>query len=126
MRYFVFGLVLVLASCKPAGPPPVPGPFAKGERIYYSRCITCHQRDGSGLLNEKRFAADFTDPGGVLVRQDAELTAIIMNGLEGRYGRMPAFKPILEEEDVAEVLNYIRFTFIKSAPIQEAESRTEE
>ena len=80
------------------------------------RCATCHQRNGSGTLRNFRFAADFTDPNGVLVRSDEELVRSIMEGVDGTYGRMPGFKPILREEDVVAVLDYIRTNF--QAPVE--------
>jgi len=108
MRILLLCLIPFLWSCGPAGPPQPVDPMVQGQRIYFSRCATCHGRDGRGTLRGRRYAADFTEKGGVLSRPDAQLSQSVMNGLAGQYGQMPAFKPILTQQQVEYALAYIR------------------
>ena len=104
-------LLLGCANPSAASLPKVSAEFAVGARVYGTRCMTCHQADGSGTLRGNRFAADFTDPDGVLRKPDATLAASILNGVDGTYGRMPAHRPILSDDEVTEVLRYLRHAF---------------
>lgn len=112
MRLFLtIASAAFLMSCGPASDTPrrdTTDPLFIGERIYQMRCRTCHQADGSGALKGRRWAADFTDPNGVLNRANQELALSIRAGKEGAYTRMPAFGPILSDAQVDAVLTYIR------------------
>ena len=103
---------LLLLGC---GRPPVSqkptDPLAMGQKIYLTNCASCHGHNGKGLLRNKRFAADFTEVGGVLTRPDEDLANSIREGVKGRNGIMPAFKPIFGDEQVAAVLAYVRKTY---------------
>ncbi|MDJ0839499.1 MAG: cytochrome c [Acidobacteriota bacterium] len=102
---------MILTACGKPLPPQPQDPLTVGKRIYFARCVTCHQRNGSGTLKNRRWAADFTEPGGVLAKPDEELVQSIMKGKKGDFSRMPAFEPILSPEQVDAVLLYIRKTY---------------
>lgn len=100
------------------------GPYPNGARIYKTQCVACHQLDGSGTIRGNRFAADFTDPDGVLARTDEQISNSILNGFEGRYGMMPAFKGRFRDADLKELVGYLRESF--SAKTTDTTSNTEE
>ena len=109
VRPILLGLVLLSCSCSTR--PPLPRPPESGEKIFHSRCITCHGIEGSGQRRGSAFAGDFTDPKGILAGDDKELARVIREGKEGNLGRMPAFGPILNEEEIQNVIDYIRSRF---------------
>ncbi len=114
MKWLVLAaLALSLITCTPPGLglPSYPPELAEGAAIYNMRCRTCHQSDGKGTMRNTRYAADFTDPKGPLNRPDELLALTVKNGIEGRYGRMPAFAPILEDKEIGAVLRFIRATY---------------
>lgn len=94
------------------------GQFVGGEKIYHSYCVTCHQRDGQGAPGRFPPIAG-TD----WVTGDKErLIKIILNGLEGNikvkgevYDSVMPQHSFLSDEEVAEVLTFIRTNFTNSA-----------
>lgn len=88
--------------------------LSEGERIYYTYCSACHQNDGDGargrfpsLVRTKWVLGDKT-----------RLINIVLNGLEGTIevkgelysGLMPQHG-FLSDQEIAEVLTYIRSNF---------------
>ena len=100
--------------------------FAKGKKIYEREgyCVTCHQESGAGLQ-----AASFP----TLVGQDwvmgseERLIKLTLNGLYGpmsvmghQYdGQVPmmAFRGLLNDEEIAQVLTYVRNAFGNKASV---------
>ncbi|MBS3770795.1 MAG: cytochrome c [Bacteroidales bacterium] len=85
-----------------------------GERVYDKDCLTCHQKDGSGVPS--MYPPVIDNP---RVKGDKErLIKIILEGQTGRIevrgmsynGVMPPFKN-LSDEEVASVLTYMRQNF---------------
>ncbi len=85
-----------------------------GERVYDKHCLTCHQKDGSGVPS--MYPPVVKNP---RVKGDKErLIKIILEGQTGRIevrgmsynGVMPPFKN-LSDEEVATVLTYMRQNF---------------
>ena len=91
-------------------PSPPPG-AGRGERLYYAYCVTCHGRDGRGSWRAALFLLRPGKLGSPRVagESDQYLTDIIKNGGSpiGRPG-MPAFGYHLKDEDLAELVRYIR------------------
>jgi mono/diheme cytochrome c family protein len=78
--------------------------YEAGSGIYRNICQACHQPDGHG---QARLAADLI--GSELALAPAEVTSrILLNGKEGAIGLMPPVGAILSDEQVADVLTYIR------------------
>ena len=102
---FTGGLAWLLTDPKP---PPGAG---RGERLYYAYCVECHGRDGRGSW---RAALFLLRPGNlaspkVAAESERYLFDIIKAGGSpiGRPG-MPAFGYHLKDEDVAELVKYLR------------------
>ena len=87
----------------------------KGKVIYQQNCLSCHQEDGSGVsrLNPPLIKTSF------VLGDQAKLIKIVLNGLEeeieinGEYysNPMPAFGSTLKDQEIADVLTYIRNNF---------------
>ena len=76
----------------------------QGAVIYRERCQSCHQMDGRG--NQGIMAVDFTATPSRLYKSDAALLMSIAEGIAGT--GMPPWKSILTEEDMRNVLGWIR------------------
>jgi mono/diheme cytochrome c family protein len=83
------------ASVPPSAPAPPPG-----EKLYADNCQACHQAAGAGVSGA--FPALAASP---FVQGDpAVLATTVLNGRGG----MPAFKSELTDEQLAEVLSFMR------------------
>lgn len=104
---FLFsGLVMALGTqlaCADNGDP------AKGKATYETRCVVCHgaQGKGDGPMGKalKPSPTDFTSPKS-RTKSDTEWTKIIQNGLPST--TMPGYKGQLSEQQILDVLTYIR------------------
>ena len=110
---------LLAAACASAADPP-PQVAASvdarppGQRLYGSHCLSCHQADGGGVPNMQPPIA-----GGNWVKGDPQALALfVMTGGFDSASRkdgavdnvMPEFRQ-LGDEDLAEILSYIRAKF---------------
>jgi mono/diheme cytochrome c family protein len=97
------------------------GIVAGGEKIYSVYCGTCHQRNGQGASG--RFPPLAGTP--YVTGDKKRLISIVLNGLEGRivvngepYDNMMPQHSFLQDEEVANVLTYIRQNFgNKATPV---------
>jgi len=85
-----------------------------GKAVYTKYCLTCHQADGSGVPN---MHPPLT-PGSWVGKEPAELIAIMMKGLTGKievngevYKNFMPSHAQLTDEEIANVLSYIRSSF---------------
>ena len=85
------------------------GDAAAGEATYKQYCIACHQADGTGLNG--MLAGNFVADKARLAKPDEELITSIRDGVTGKIGTMPPWGTTLSEQDMADVLAYIRATF---------------
>jgi mono/diheme cytochrome c family protein len=86
------------------------GDWNAGSAIYHQTCINCHGEDGKGV---RRGVPDFTT--GVMAYSTESLLAHIKNGFRGP-GRPLAMppkggNPTLTDDDIRNVLAYLRETF---------------
>lgn len=82
------------------------GDPAAGEAVYTTNCEECHRASGMGV-------DDPVDPGigenfAEVDEEDEELVPVILYG----EGEMPAFEDILTDQEIADVLAYVRTTFM--------------
>jgi len=108
---------LAAAALKPAGPP-----AERGKIIYEQTCLPCHQADAGGVPG-------MTPPlrkSPYVQGTPARLIGIILQGLndgveidgETYTNPMPPFGAVLKDEDIADVLSYLRSHFgNKAGPI---------
>jgi mono/diheme cytochrome c family protein len=102
--------VLLLLAASPL-PAMAAGEARRGEPLYQRYCTGCHGVDGRGG------AKNFMPHVGALTRKDYiehlgddYLTFVINEGGEaaGKSSYMPAWKSVLSEQDVADVVAYVR------------------
>ena len=78
--------------------------FEAGREVYRSICQACHQPDGRG---QDRVAPSLV--GSPLLFAAAGVPArILLNGKDGRIGLMPPIGFVLDDEQIASVLTYVR------------------
>ena len=78
--------------------------FNAGREVYQSLCVACHQPDGRG---RDRMAPTLV--GSDLVLGHPEIPVrILINGKEGPVGLMPPLGSVLDDDQIAAVLTYIR------------------
>ena len=103
---FTGGLAWLLDTPKPrAGAP-------KAERLYLGLCATCHGPDGRGSWRAALFLVrpgKLHDAAAIEQRSDQYLFDIIKHGGApiGRPG-MPAFGSTLSDQEIAELVGYVR------------------
>ena len=90
----------------------------RGKAIYQSRCLECHGAEGRG---DGEKAPSLSPRPGSLVsaatsaKSDRELLRTIQHGKPRT--AMPAWKDILTEEEIVEVLQYLRSLVRFSLPL---------
>ncbi|GGC06880.1 cytochrome c oxidase subunit 2 [Oxalicibacterium flavum] len=72
----------------------------RGEKVYSSNCIACHQANGKGIPGS--FAA--LDGSQIVLGPKAANINIVLHGK----GAMPAWQPVLSETEIAAVITYTR------------------
>lgn len=95
-----------------------------GKAVYKKYCLTCHQADGSGVPGMHPPLG----PGSWAGKDPKELIAIMMKGLSGKIevngeiykGFMPSHAQLTNEE-IADVLSYMRISFGNSFDPVDAE-----
>lgn len=89
-----------------AGPP---GDATKGADVFGRICVACHQKDGSGMNG--MLAANFKTDKTRLAQPDSVLLKSIAEGKKGEKLTMPPQKGVLTEQEIKDVLAYVRKTF---------------
>ena len=78
--------------------------FDAGREVYRNVCQACHQPDGRG---QERLAPSLV--GSLLAFAAPEIPArVLLNGKEGPIGLMPPVGSVLNDDQIAGVLTYIR------------------
>ena len=80
----------------------------RGEKIYGANCVACHQANGKGIPGA--FPALDGDP--VVNGPKGEQINILLNG---KNNKMPAWKAILSDTEIAAVITYTRNTWSNKA-----------
>jgi mono/diheme cytochrome c family protein len=75
-----------------------------GKKTYLTYCAACHGKDGKGYAGG---AANFVDDRSRLAKSDKELFQSIWKG----NGPMPGWRGVLTEEQVNQVIGYLRAAF---------------
>ena len=86
---------------------PSPESMAKAKKMYGMDCAMCHGKEGDGkgdMASDMKGITDFTNPDSMKNRTDGELFYIIRHGK----GEMPPEDERAKEEDVWNLVNYIR------------------
>src|SRR5579859_1737517 len=111
---FVLATGLMSQTGKPA--PAQGGPaasIARGKQVYLEQCLACHQVDGLGVqgMNPPVVKTKF------VLGDKAALIRIVLNGMQGvdvegeDYHGVMAPHPDLTDQQIADVLTYVRNSF---------------
>lgn len=108
------GIALVVAAVGAENESPID----RGKRIYQSRCVECHGVEGRG--DGERAPSLSPRPGSLVsaatsAKSDRELLRTIQHGKPRT--AMPAWKDVLTEEEIGEVLRYLRSLVRFSRPL---------
>lgn len=99
MRHVIAKVLLCMAPVLNAGPVAA-ADTGNGGAIYAMNCQICHADDGQGLVAD---APNFRH-GDNLIKPDMEL----FNSISSGKGMMPAFRGMLSEQDILDVISYLR------------------
>ena len=109
--FFVFGLFVVNSISAQN--------MSNGKKIYETRCLVCHQADGGGVPNMN---APLDGASNVVGNDIARMVKIIRGGYNERialdgyyYSNAMTANPDLKDQDIADVLSYIRNSWSNKA-----------
>jgi mono/diheme cytochrome c family protein len=95
---------------------PAPDPTrAAGATLYLDHCAGCHQAGGRGMPGVFPPLAG----NGVVVASDpADILKVVLNGVpaQGKYVPMPPFASQLNDQQIADLANYVRSSWGNAAP----------
>jgi mono/diheme cytochrome c family protein/glucose/arabinose dehydrogenase len=95
--------------------------FNAGREVYANVCQACHQPDGRG---QDKIAASLIDSRLALAPSEIPIR-ILLNGKEGSTGLMPPIGATLSDQQIANVLTYIRRDWgHTAAPVSSVEVKT--
>jgi mono/diheme cytochrome c family protein len=109
--------IYLLAQTKPKSTSqtgPDKASMDRGKKVYETYCLACHQADGSGVprLNPPVIKTKW------VLGDKKELITIILKGMDERievdgdeYNNVMASHAFLKDEEVADVLTYVRNSF---------------
>ncbi len=96
---FALRPLATLLLCCAAGAAAAGDPF-NGHTLYGQYCLSCHGDNGSGEMA----AIPDLSRGQGLFQSDQQLVATLKQGL----GAMPAYQGLLSDEELVDVITYIR------------------
>lgn len=111
-------LICLIAVAFTAAMADRPVPTDRGKIIYQTRCLECHGAEGRGDGKKAPFLSP--RPGNLVsaatsAKSDRDLLRTIQNGKLRT--AMPAWKDILTEEEMQDVLQYVRSLVHFSRPL---------
>jgi mono/diheme cytochrome c family protein len=105
---------------EPASPPPSQAQMTAGEKLYRGACIACHEADGSGA---PRIYPPLPGNANLQSADPANTIRIVLDGAESittprapNTGSMPAYAAKMSDQEIADVITYIRNSWGNSAP----------
>jgi mono/diheme cytochrome c family protein len=117
----IAGIVLIVQS--QAVTPPAKASMARGKAVYEKYCLTCHQADGGGV---PRMTPPLIKTEYVLGNKQ-RLIGIVLNGLnvpleinEETYENPMASHAFLQDQQIADVLTFVRNSFGNKASVIKA------
>ena len=115
-------LFIVLSSFITTSQPGIKPAMQRGKIIYNNTCLSCHQADGQGM---QRMNPTLVKTKWVLGDKKA-LSRIVLFGLKGGeividgddfHNPMPGLANLLKDEQIADVLTYVRNSFGNKASV---------
>ena len=98
-------------------PPPssqaTPAGLRAGQHLYLTNCAQCHQDAGSGLPG---VIPNLAGNAAIAAAQPTDVIVAVLQGLHGKSLQMPGFAGALSDQNVADLVNYIRTAWDGKAP----------
>src|SRR5258708_6273472 len=110
---FVLATGLMSQTAKPASPGGLAAQVTRGKQVYLTQCLACHQVDGLGVQGMTPPLAKTKQ----VLGDKAALIKIVLNGMQGvdiggdDYHGVMAPHPDLTDQQIADVLTYVRNSF---------------
>ncbi len=122
--FLVVGLLITTAiiflHCKNNSASELEASVGRGQKVYEQYCLSCHQADGSGVphLNPSLIKTSYVlgDPATLINVVKQGLSGVEIDG-ETYSNPMPSFDNVLNEQQIADVLTYIRNNFGNKADV---------
>jgi mono/diheme cytochrome c family protein len=99
---------------------PPPAQMANGEKLYKGSCVACHELDGSGA---PRIYPPLPGNANLQSADASSAIRIVLDGAETittarapNTGSMPPYASKMSDQDVADVVTYIRNAWGNAAP----------
>nr|WP_294549348.1 cytochrome c [uncultured Rhodopila sp.] len=91
------------------------GPDPVGRQAYLNNCASCHQLDGKGVTGA---VSSLAGDASVLAAGPQDVIRVVLGGIEARGSNapMPAVGAGMTDQDIADVVNYVRQAWGNSAP----------
>ena|SRR5947209_5690281 len=107
-----FGSLIILFFALTSSEPFAHASETSGATTFKSKCVLCHGADGTGntSLGKQLQAADLHSKD-IQKKSDTELHKIVHDG----NGNMPPFGEQLSDDEIDQVIKYVRETFGKTA-----------
>ncbi len=104
---------------------PLAAQMARGKKLYQQQCLTCHQVDGTGVMNMNPPLVKTT----FVLGDKATLIKTVVNGLtkpltidDNEYHNVMPPHTTMTDQEVADVLTFVRRSFgNKATPITAAD-----
>ncbi len=93
-------LILVVAMSLVMADATIAGDYFNGKKVYAMNCVSCHGSNGRSMDPSVPSFAD----GDALFRPDQDLYEQVRSGS----GTMPAFRGVLSDAEIRDVITYIR------------------
>ncbi len=87
----------------------------RGTKVYLSMCSSCHQTDGNGIKGQ---VPPLANNGMVASSGPQSVIQVVLRGVEahGTYAPMPGLGAGMNDEQIADVANYVRRAWGNGAP----------
>lgn len=106
---------LAKSSYQPTERTAYTGPNPAGRETYLNYCASCHQLDGKGLPGA---VPSLAGNGAVMAKGPEDVMRVVLGGIEaqGDLAPMPAVGAGMTDQQIADVVNYIRQSWGNKAP----------
>ena len=120
LRLLVLFSIFLIASCAPKPTKEVPEEFKSGQKLFHKVCANCH---GSDALGKQTKAPRLIDAEFIQENySDEEISQTVIDGIN----KMPSQRSKVTDEEIAEIIKYLRYSQKAANLVAEDEDEEEE
>jgi len=119
-RGLIYFLILFIASCAPQATKEVPAEFQPGQKFFHKVCSNCHGADAMGKHTEAPRLIDVE-----YIQENFSDDEIFQTAIEG-VNKMPSQRSKVSDEELNEIIKYLRYSQKAANLVAEDESGGEE